>query len=153
MSTAASGCSWPWVITRLAEIDDSQREGLVQELTEAYRSDPSSAIHGATGWLLRKWGFAEEVTKVDHTPLPYDDTGKRQWYVLEVSPRSDGCDRLLSNLLGGLPKADQKIYFTFVVFPPGEYVMGSPEGEADRQGDEQLHRVKRTRPLALNMLK
>ena len=33
---------------------------LIRELTEAYRSDPSSAIHGATGWLLRKWGFGRK---------------------------------------------------------------------------------------------
>ena len=46
---------------------------------------------------------------------------------------------------------DQKIYFTFVVFPPGEYLMGSPEDEADHQPDEQLHRVKLTRPLAVSM--
>ncbi len=84
----------------LAEIDTAQRDTLVQELTESYRSDPSSAIHGATGWLLRKWGFAEEVTKVDHTPLPYDDTGKREWYVLEVSPRSTDETGLLSNNSG-----------------------------------------------------
>ena len=42
----------------LAEIDPTQRDGLIKELIEAYGSDPSSAIHGATGWLLRKWGFA-----------------------------------------------------------------------------------------------
>ena len=88
---------WPRSMT-------SQRDGLIKELTEAYRSDPSSAIHGATGWLLRKWGFAEEVTKVDHTPLPYDDTGKREWYVLEVSPRSTGASGLFSNILGGLQR-------------------------------------------------
>ena len=85
----------------LAEIDAAQRDGLIQELTEAYGSDPSSAIHGATGWLLRKWGFAEEVTKVDHTPLPYDETGKREWYVLEISPKSEVCHGLQSGILDG----------------------------------------------------
>jgi hypothetical protein len=38
----------------LAEVDPAQRDGLIMELVEAYRNDPSSAIHGATGWLLRK---------------------------------------------------------------------------------------------------
>ena len=134
----------------LAEIDAAQRDGLIKELVEAYRSDPSSAIHGATGWLLRKWGFAEEVTKVDHTPLPYDDTGKREWYVVEVSPKPTGVRGLLSGILSGRKKADQKVYFTFVVFPPGEYLMGSPEGAADRETNEQLHRVTLTRPLAVS---
>ena len=114
-----------------------QRDGLIRELVEAYRSDPSSAIHGATAWLLRKWGFGEEVTKVDHAPVPYDDTGKRQWYVLEVSYRPAGliqdCSRTCWVACGTPIK---KIYFTFVVFPPGEYWIGSPEDEAVRQADE-----------------
>ena len=134
----------------LAEIDASVRDGLIRELADAYRGDPSSAIHGAAGWLLRKWGFAEEVAKVDHTPVPYDDTGTRQWYVLEVASQSGKGSNRLPNLLGGRDEDAQKIYFTFVVFSPGEYWMGSPEDEADRQTDERLHRVKLTRPLAVS---
>ena len=57
---------------------------------------------------------------------------------------------MFSDILGGRDEDDQKIYFTFVVFPPGEYWMGSPEDEADRQTDERLHRVKLTRPLAVS---
>jgi hypothetical protein len=120
----------------LAAIDPAQRDGLIQQLTESYRGDPSSAIYGATGWLLRKWGFAEEVTKVDHTPLPYDDTGKREWYVVEVLPKPTDVTGLVSGVLSGRKKADQKVYFTFVVFPPGEFLMGSPEGVADPTGTE-----------------
>ena len=48
-------------------------------------------------------------------------------------------------------RANSKIYFTFVVFPPGEFLMGSPEGEAERSNDEQLHRVRLTRPLAVSV--
>ena len=101
--------------------------------------------------MLRKWGFEQEVTKVDHTPLPYDATGNREWYVLEVSPQPRDVPASQSEALADVPNADQKIYFTFVVFPPGEYLMGSPEGEADHEPDERLHRVKLTRPLAVSM--
>jgi serine/threonine protein kinase/formylglycine-generating enzyme required for sulfatase activity len=134
----------------LADIDVAERDGLIGDLTEAYQSDPSSAIHGASGWLLRKWGLAEEVAKVDRTPLSYDETGKREWYVLEVLSHSANTNEWLPNFLGGQKEDNQKIYITFVVFPPGEYLMGSPKDEADREKGEPLHRVKLTRPLAVS---
>ena len=134
----------------LAEIDEAPRDALIKELTEVYRSDPSSAIHGATGWLLRKWGFEEEVTTVDHTPLPFDETGKREWYVVQISPKPAGGRGLQSGIVDGDQTVDEAIYFTFVVFPPGEYLMGSPEDQAERQPDEHLHRVELTRPLAVS---
>ena len=34
---------------------------LLEQLAGWYRHDPSSGVHGATGWLLRKWGQAEAV--------------------------------------------------------------------------------------------
>ena len=130
----------------MIEIEVSQRDGLIKGLTDAYRSDPSSAIHGATGWLLRKWGFNPEVTKVDHSPLPYDETGTRQWYVLEVSPEATGTTDVLPGVPAGDKAVDKKIHFTFVVFRPGEYMMGSPrEDYADHDVDERLHRVTLTR--------
>ena len=57
-------------------------------------------------------------------------------------------DTYATNLSDG-KSANEKIYFTFVVFPPSEYWMGSLEGESDRQADERLHRVRLTRPLAV----
>ena len=38
---------------------------------------------------------------------------------------------------------------TFVVFPAGEHLIGSPADETDRQGNERLHRVRLTRPIAV----
>ncbi len=93
----------------------------------------------------------EAVTKVDQTPLPYDATGRREWFVLEISPRPTGVTGSLPRVLSGGDAANSQIYYTFVVFPPGDFMMGSPEGEAERTNDEQLHRVKLTRPLAVSM--
>ncbi len=138
--------------TPSSELPLEAKDSWVAQLTEWYASDPSSAIHGATGWLLRKWGFVEAVTRVDRTPLPYDATGRREWFVVETNPKTEGImTAFLSGLLGGPPPAISKIYFTFVVFPPGEFMMGSPEGEAERCINEQLHRVQLTRPLAVSM--
>ena len=70
--------------------------------------------------------------------------------MVEVSSQSGKASDWLPDFLGGRDENIQKIYFTFVVFPPGEYWMGSPEDEADRQTNERLHRVKLTRPLAVS---
>jgi serine/threonine protein kinase/formylglycine-generating enzyme required for sulfatase activity len=109
------------------ELPEPHREPVKAQLLRWYESDPSSAIHGACGWLLRTWGFRDEVARVDRTPLPYDPTGKRDWFVERVGP---DC-------------------ITFIVFAPGTFVLGSPDGEAPRQKNEQHHRVRLTRPFAV----
>ena len=83
----------------------------LETLAGWYGSDRSSAIHSASGWLLRQWGEAKRLEAVDRKPLPYDPA--RQWFVEEVR-YEDGAE----------PKAE---YFTFIVFPPGEFQMGSPD--------------------------
>src|SRR5262249_51184053 len=91
------------------------RSQLKETLLGWYRNDPSSAIHGACGWLLRTWGFGAEAEGVDRTPLAYDPSGRRNWFVEQVG----------------------EDYFTFVVFRPGTFVMGSPPAESYRQLNEQ----------------
>jgi formylglycine-generating enzyme required for sulfatase activity len=113
------------------ELRSASRSRLVEKLVDSYRRDPSSAIHAASGWLLRKWGLESETTKVDHTPLLYDPSGLRQWFVVEVGSGPDRDD------------------FTFVVFRPGEFQMGSPVQEAFRDNDESPHRVRLTGSFAL----
>jgi serine/threonine protein kinase/formylglycine-generating enzyme required for sulfatase activity len=89
--------------------------------------DPRSVIHGASGWLLRTWGFDHDADRADRNPLPYDTSGRRQWFV---------------ECIGGE-------YFTFIVFPPGEFVAGSPPGEPFRRPNEAQRRIKLTRAFAL----
>ena len=43
--------------------DDTSRERLVEHLVAWYAKDNSSAIHGATGWLLRHWDTATGLKK------------------------------------------------------------------------------------------
>jgi serine/threonine protein kinase/formylglycine-generating enzyme required for sulfatase activity len=47
------------------------------------------------------------------------------------------------------PLPPTKFYFTFVVFPAGEYTIGSTDDEPDRRKDETRHPVKLTRPVAV----
>ena len=47
------------------------------------------------------------------------------------------------------PLPPKTFYYTFIVFPAGEYTIGSVEDEPNRQKDEVRHAVKLTRPFAL----
>jgi formylglycine-generating enzyme required for sulfatase activity len=112
----------------------------IARLADWYATDPSSAIHGASGWLLRRWKQSEPVESVDHTPLAFNP--EREWYVMEFACKADG--------ILGIGPSERKLQLTFVVFAPGEYVIGSPEGELERQHDETGHRVTLTRRVALS---
>jgi formylglycine-generating enzyme required for sulfatase activity len=112
---------------RLNDLPEEQRQAWLDKLTRWYRKDPSSAIHSACGWLLRTWGQHSEVDHVDRTPRPYDATGQRDWFVQQIGPD----------------------FFTFIVFRPGSFVMGSPTAESHRHKNEQQHHVQITRPFAM----
>ena len=79
---------------------------------------------------LAPLGFHEAATKVDHTPIPYDETGLREWFVMELNTASSAKREEASENSSGLLSEQRKIYFTFIVFPPGEFTMGSPDAES-----------------------
>ncbi|MFM8476495.1 MAG: formylglycine-generating enzyme family protein, partial [Planctomycetaceae bacterium] len=133
----------------LEQIPEASREGVFAKLRVLYESDPSAAVHSASGWLLRTWGREAEVSKLDEVEVPYDGSGERDWFRLRV-----GVAAKSSGLFGGLglPGPLQHYSLTFVVFPAGDYRLGSPEfegGELDRQNDETPRVVRLTRAFAL----
>jgi len=115
-----------------------------------YESDPSAAVHSASGWLLRTWGREADVANLDEVEVPYDESGEREWFRLRVDvERGEG--GLFGGLLGSTGEVDTHS-LTFVVFPAGEYRLGSPEfegGELDRNKDETPRVVQLTRPFAM----
>jgi len=113
----------------LSEIPEDQRDSTVTQLATWYRDDPSSTIHGAAGWLLRQWQQTDVARKVDETPLAYSP--QREWFTLAI------------------PGGDQTFFQTYVVIPPGDYEIGSPGNEPDRNATETSHTVQLSRPFAL----
>lgn len=116
---------------------------MTERLVNWYAADPSSTIHGATGWLLRRWNKEAEVTRINETPIPYDPTGAREWYVLKIN---------VDDSLKGEGQSDSDslaLHLTMIVFPAGEYTIGSPESEPDREGNENQHRIRLSRPIAV----
>jgi formylglycine-generating enzyme required for sulfatase activity len=170
---------------RLEEIPDARRETLLKQLAEWYRNDPSSGVHGATGWLLRQWGKSKVARQVDQTAVPY--SADREWFTLAISvaptappkPREKPAEKNPGSQPppssekpkfgeGETPKMGKSetppvqskpqppaepppktFYYTFVVFPAGEYTIGSIDDEPDRSKSETRHRVKLTRPFAV----
>ena len=104
----------------IEEIPESRREALLEQLADWYRHDPSSGVHGATGWLLRQWGQAEVVRQVDQTAVPY--APDREWFTLAITVTSTAP-----------PQPTKTFYYTFTVFAAGAYEIGSVNDEADRQ--------------------
>jgi serine/threonine protein kinase/formylglycine-generating enzyme required for sulfatase activity len=113
----------------LSDLPGAKRSEVVDKVADWFASDPSSTIHGATGWLLRQWGQTDVVKRVDQTPLPYDPN--REWFTLAIDA------------------SDQRFYQTYVVIQPGEYEIGSPVTEPKRISNETIHRVRLTRPVAI----
>jgi formylglycine-generating enzyme required for sulfatase activity len=113
------------------EIPKAEQESTVSKLTTWLRDDPSSAIHGAARWLLWEWGQKDEVKRIEERVVPYSPD--REWFTREIKVRKTG----ISRILGG----QQTFYLTFVVFPAGDYVLGSPEKEPERETDESRHTV------------
>ena len=132
----------------LKEVPEPRRDGLLKQLTRWYRHDPSSAVHGAAGWLLRQWAQTGAVREVDQTPVACSPD--REWFTLRImvkpAARSDPGTPQLAAPTESLPKW---FFYTFIVFPAGESTLGSVADEPGRRKDEARHQVRLTRPFAL----
>jgi serine/threonine protein kinase/formylglycine-generating enzyme required for sulfatase activity len=109
------------------DLPPSALAGLRARLIAWHSNDPRSVIHGASGWLLRTWGFGKDADRADLTPLPYDSSGRREWFVERIGGEC----------------------FTFVVFRPVTFIAGSPPGEPFRRPNEGQHSVQMTRSFAV----
>jgi serine/threonine protein kinase/formylglycine-generating enzyme required for sulfatase activity len=112
---------------RSEDLPPSALAGLRARLIDWHSHDPRSIIHGASGWLLRIWGFGRDADRADLTPLTYDPSGKREWFVEKIG---GDC-------------------FTFIAFRQATFAAGSPPDEPFRRPNESLHYVQLTRPFAI----
>jgi hypothetical protein len=134
----------------LDQIPEASREAVFTKLRACMKATPVPRCTSASGWLLRTWGREAEVAKLDEVEVPYDESGERDWFRLRVGVAARSNVPLGSlGLFGPL----QYHSLTFVVFPAGEYQLGSPEfegGELDRhEGRDAASAFKLTRPFAM----
>ncbi|HUS69660.1 MAG TPA: SUMF1/EgtB/PvdO family nonheme iron enzyme [Anaerolineae bacterium] len=112
---------------QLQQVAEPQRDELVGLVMQWYQADPSSAIHGATKWLLRSWGFSDFVEKADKALSAQEASVHREWAVRHIN--------------GDV--------MTFALLDLGSFMMGSPASEVGRRTYEQLHEVRLTRRFAV----
>lgn len=99
-----------------ATLGKRERDALANQLIALYQNDPDSGIHAAARWLLRRWGFADRVAEADAALRTRGQDRERNWYHTREG------------------------HLMIIVRAPVTFWMGSPPNEADRRGDETLHR-------------
>lgn len=108
------------IVLTLGEFSETQlpladRPPLIEKLLALYEQTPDAGLHAAAEWLLRTWGKQDAILAVNEKLMGRLPPESQQWYI---------------NMQGQ----------TFVILEPGEFDMGSPLSEADRQGSELQHR-------------
>lgn len=98
------------------------RETLPRHLKRLYQDDPSAAIHGISGWVLRKWGYHKLLDEADAVSIPWDPRSDRQWFRLHI----DMPTARTATSSTAARAATTKLSLTFVAFPAGEYTIGTP---------------------------
>ena len=101
-------------------VDLGENKLPIRRLKELYAQDPSSLIHSSCRMVLEALD-AKYVMQFDSTPLPYDTTGVREWFIESVPIQAS------ENVES---PSTETLYFTFVVFEPGSFQMGPREMEA-----------------------
>ena len=115
------------------EVPDPLQSQVLNRLKESYKNEPNAAVHAASGWLLREWGFRKDADSIDKQPLALESSGDREWFRQAVD----------------VPDDETPFCFTMVKVPAGEYSMGSPNEEIRHQVDERLHEVSIGHRLAV----
>lgn len=121
------------------QIPMSEKERLIERIRSLYLNDPSAAVHSASRWLLRRWGYDEDVQKMDQSEMPFDPTGRREWfrYVIRKT-QGDGLNVFYP--------------LTFVAFSARKYQLGSSafmSVDADRSNNETERLVEISRTFAV----
>ena len=114
------------------DLATEDRELIVRSVEAWYRQDTDPGVHGAAGWLLRRWLGHGHVTKLDAA--------------------------LQQNQMANRQPADDRPWWhvngqgqTMIVVPgPVSFEMGSPESEPGRDSDEALHTVQIPRTFAVS---
>jgi formylglycine-generating enzyme required for sulfatase activity len=98
---------------------------LMDDLLHTYRNHPDRGLHAALDWLLRQqWKLGVDLQRIDRE-LAEQQPGAKEWYVNHQEQ-------------------------TLVTFrSPGDFEMGSPADEPDRQEDETRHLTRIPRSFAL----
>jgi serine/threonine protein kinase/formylglycine-generating enzyme required for sulfatase activity len=126
---------------RIDDFPAQEREPLIQRISELYREHPESKIHSIAYWLLKKWDFHSVVEEFETKTIPYSPS--REWFQIVI-------ELPLPTILASDSKKTKSFCYTFLVFQPGQYELGSRElDDPDRQKDEDVYISYITHPFAV----
>ena len=111
------------LLTALGQYDDpgDVKQEVLPAVMDMYHRDPDSGVHSAAEWLLRRWRELDNTKRLGDRPPK-----SANWYITGTNGH------------------------TMALFKgPHEFLMGSPDHETDRAGNEQLHRRLIPRSFAL----
>ena len=123
------------------DIPEPQRQWVLDLISDWYRNDPSSGIHSAAGFVLRQWGQFELANQVEQTPVPY--SADREWFTLAISAP------LKSDVVKPEPLPPKTFYYTFIVFPAGNFQVGTSGIRDLRHIHVKLMNVELAQPFAM----
>jgi formylglycine-generating enzyme required for sulfatase activity len=113
------------------QLPRQQQQSLITQLLLIYRNHADPGLHSAAAWLLRQWGQSARLAEVDEQLKENEaqlrsrtNTDLRRWY---VNSQGD----------------------TYVIVDAGEFMMGSPETEPDRDASETWHPRRISRVFAI----
>ena len=69
------------LILALGSYDGGTLRSAQDKLLKLYENDPDPGIHGASGWVLRRWGQKKRLRQIDQNLATGKPEGKRNWYV------------------------------------------------------------------------
>jgi eukaryotic-like serine/threonine-protein kinase len=102
-----------------------ERSRHAERLIKLYESDSDSGVHSAAEWVLRKWGFEQEIKNVVLKLRGKPRNGKR-WFVTST------------------------MHTMIVMKAPGTFMIGSPPEEPERDENEHRHEVEIDYPFAVS---
>jgi formylglycine-generating enzyme required for sulfatase activity len=140
------------LILSLGEIQEKlgtdTRRSLMVRLQAIYRTHPDPGLHAAVDWLLRRWGFAEWLKRIDRE-LAVQPVLE---YGLCINPKPL---QTLVSLLAP-PRASERQWYVnsqgqnlAMISGPVEFLMGSPSQEPNRTPDCFSHRKRIPRSFAI----
>jgi formylglycine-generating enzyme required for sulfatase activity len=84
-------------------------------------------------------------------PSPLDCTGEKGVSAADVRKSQEAWAKYLGRQVEEEDEIAPGVKMKFVLVPPGRFLMGSPEGEKQREKDETLHEVVLTHPFYMGV--
>ena len=108
-----------------SDLDVSQCQNFEKLILTAYQTHEDAGVHSAARWLLLQWGkTAGELVNMDQQLKKRSTAEMQRWVVNGQSQ-------------------------TLALLQPGDFMLGSPETESQRQSDETQHHRSNPRCFAL----